>query len=65
MPPLNAFPGMGDNAAKAIVEAREAGEFKTIEEFRIRTGATKTIIDMLVEEGCLNLPEKDQVSLFD
>jgi len=65
LPPLNALPGMGDNAAKAIVEAREAGEFKTVEDFRIRTGATKTIIDMLIAEGCLDLPEKDQVSLFD
>jgi len=65
LPPLNAFSGMGDNAAKAIVEARENGEFRTIEDFRIRTGATKTIIEMLVKEGCLNLPDSDQVSLFD
>lgn len=65
LPPLNAFAGMGDNAAKAIVEARKNGEFRTVEEFRIRTGATKTIIDMLISEGCLNVPEKDQVSLFD
>ncbi|MBR5809515.1 MAG: PolC-type DNA polymerase III, partial [Clostridia bacterium] len=65
LPPLNAFPGMGDNAAKAIVEARKDGEFRTIEEFRTRTGVTKTIIEMLVEEGCLDIPETDQVSLFD
>ncbi len=65
LPPLNALPGMGDNAARAIVEARQNGEFKTVEEFRVRTGATKTIIEMLVEEGCLDIPEKDQVSLFD
>ena len=65
LPPLNAFAGMGDNAAKAIVEARTDGEFKTIEDFRIRTGATKTIIEMLVAEGCLNLPETDQITLFD
>ena len=65
LPPLNALPGMGDNAAKAIVEARADGAFRTLEDFRIRTGATKTIIEMLVEEGCLDLPESDQVSLFD
>ena len=65
LPPLNAFPGMGDNAARAIVEARKDGEFKTIEEFRTRTGVTKTIIEMLVQEGCLDIPETDQVSLFD
>ncbi len=65
LPPLNAFPGMGDNAARAIVEARKQGEFKTVEDFRIRTGVTKTVIDMLITEGCLTVPEKDQVSLFD
>ena len=65
LPPLNAFAGMGDNAAKAIVEARNNGEFKTIEDFRIRTGATKTVIEMLVAEGCLDLPESDQITLFD
>ena len=65
LPPLNALPGMGDNAARAIVEARADGEFKTIEDFKIRTGATKTIIEMLVQEGCLDIPETDQVSLFD
>lgn len=65
LPPLNALPGMGDNAAKAIALAREDGEFRTIEDFRIRTGATKTIIEMLVEEGCLDIPETDQMSLFD
>ncbi len=65
LPPLNALPGMGDNAARAIVEARADGEFRTIEEFRLRTGVTKTIIEMLVEEGCLDIPETDQVSLFD
>jgi DNA polymerase-3 subunit alpha (Gram-positive type) len=65
LPPLNAFAGMGDNAAKAIVSARADGEFKTIEDFRIRTGATKTIIEMLTTSGCLNLPETDQITLFD
>ena len=65
LPPLNALPGMGDNAAKAIVDARKDGEFRTIEEFKVRTGATKTIIEMLVTEGCLDIPETDQVSLFD
>lgn len=64
-PPLNALPGMGDNAAKAIVEARKDGEFRTVEDFRIRTGATKTIIDMLKDEGCLDMPDTDQVSIFD
>ena len=65
LPPLNAFAGMGDNAARAIVEARADGEFKTVEDFRLRTGATKTVIEMLTASGCLNLPETDQITLFD
>ena len=65
LPPLNAFAGMGDNAARAIVGARADGEFKTVEDFRIRTGATKTVIEMLTASGCLNLPETDQMTLFD
>ena len=65
LPPLNAFSGMGDNAARSIVEARKDGEFKTIEDFKSRTAVTKTVIDMLVKDGCLNLPESNQVSLFD
>ena len=65
LPPLNALPGMGDNAAKSIVEARADGEFKTVDDFRKRTSVTKTIVDMLIDEGCLDIPEKDQVSLFD
>lgn len=65
LPPLNAFSGMGDNAAKSIVEARKDGEFKTIEDFRARTTVTKTIIDMLVKDGCLKLPESDQISFYD
>lgn len=66
LPPLNALPGMGENAAKSITDARESGEFKTIEDLRIRTGITKSNIELLQANHCLNnLPESDQVSLFE
>ena len=66
LPPLSALPGLGDNAARAITEAREDGPFKTIEELRQRTGATRATIDILQENHCLDgMPESDQVSLFD
>ena len=66
LPPLNALPGMGENAAKSITEAREQGEFKTIEDLRLRTGITKSNIELLQQNHCLdNLPESDQVSLFE
>ena len=66
LPPLNALPGMGENAAKSISEAREKGPFKTIEDLRLRTGITKTNLELLQENHCLDgLAEQDQVSLFD
>ena len=66
LPPLNSLPGMGDNAAKAITEAREKGPFKTVADLRARTGVGRSICDLLEEYGCFDeLPEADQVSLFD
>ncbi len=65
-PPLNALPGMGENAAKSIAEEREKAPFKTREDLRIRTGITKTNLELLEINHCLDdLPEKDQVTLFD
>lgn len=66
LPPLNALPGLGENAAVAIMEEREKGEFKNIEELRLRTGATKTVVEILQENGCFDgMSESNQVSLFE
>lgn len=66
LPPLNALPGLGANAAKSITDARANGKFRTIEDLRQRTGATKSIIELLQQNHCLDdLAEADQVSLFD
>ena len=66
LPPLNALQGLGENAAKSIMEEREISPFKTREELRIRTGVTKTVMEILEANHCLDgMPETDQVSLFD
>lgn len=65
IPPLSALPGLAENAAKSIVEARADGEFRTLEDLRNRTGLTKTNIEMLVSEGYIDLPETDQITMFD
>lgn len=66
LPPLSALPGMGENAAKGITAARNGERFKTIEDFRQRTGATRSVIEILQENHCLDdIPETDQVSLLD
>lgn len=65
IPPLSAIPGIGINAAHHIVMARNEGEFLSIEDFQIRSKATKAVIELLDEHGCLKeLPETNQLSLF-
>ncbi len=65
LPPLNSLQGVGENAAKSIVEARKNGEFLSIEDLKIRAKLTKTSIETLSQHGCLNkLSERNQISLF-
>lgn len=63
--PLSAIQGVGENAAKNIVEARKEGEFISKEDLNKRGKATKTVIENLENHGCLRgLPESNQLSLF-
>lgn len=65
LPPLRSLPGMGENAAKGIVEARENGVFLSIEDLVQRAKVNKTSIEGLRSVGCLEgLPESNQLSLF-
>ncbi|MDU1687495.1 MAG: PolC-type DNA polymerase III, partial [Clostridium perfringens] len=64
-PPLNALQGVGDNAAKSIVECRVNGEFISKEDLRIRSKVSKTVIETLDNHGCLEgMQESNQLSLF-
>lgn len=66
MPSLNSIDGLGEKAADAIVEASKDGSFLSREDFRIRTKTPKTVIDLMAELNLLgNLPESNQLSLFD
>ena len=66
MPSLNAIDGLGENAATAIAEAAKNGEFLSKDDFRIRTKATSTQIELLDRLGILGeLPDSNQLSLFD
>jgi len=65
IPPFTAIPGIGDQAASAIVGAREDGPFTSVEDFRKRTGLGKKVCKALEEEGVLlDLPEGSQLLLF-
>lgn len=64
-PPLNALQGLGVSAAHSIAEARNQGEFLSVDDLRIRAKVSKTVIEILQQNGCLDgLPESNQISLF-
>ncbi len=63
IPPLNAFAGVGTNAAEAIAKAREDGDFMSKEDLKARAGITKTVVEVLAENGVLDdLPDSSQIS---
>ncbi|MEB8643141.1 PolC-type DNA polymerase III, partial [Bacillus cereus] len=65
IPPFNAVPGLGTNAALSIVEARKNGDFLSKEDLQQRSKVSKTIIEYLDSQGCLgDLPDQNQLSLF-
>lgn len=65
IPPFGALEGVGSNAAKNIVDARQGGEFLSKEDLQQRSKATKTVIEHLDQSGALEgLPDSNQLSLF-
>ncbi len=66
MPSLSSIDGLGEKAADAIVEAAKDGPFLSKDDFRQRTKASKTVVDLMSDLGLLGkLPESNQISLFD
>ena len=65
IPPFDSIPGLGTNAAINIVQAREEGEFLSKEDLQKRGKVSKTILEYLDKQGCLDsLPDQNQLSLF-
>ena len=66
IPPFVAVPGLGENVARRIVEARDEGPFLSKEELNKKAGVSQKVIDYLDELGSLSgLPDKAQLSIFD
>ena len=66
MPSLNSIEGLGEKAADAIVEAAKDGPFLSKDDFRNRTKVSKTVIELMDSLNLLgNMPESNQISLFD
>ncbi len=65
LPPLKGLDGVGENAARNIVEEREKSKFISVEDLISRGKVTRTVIEALTNHGCLDdLPESNQISLF-
>ena len=63
--PFSALPGLGETAAAKIVEAREAGEVMSQEDLRVKAGLSKTVMELLRQNGVLDgLSETNQITLF-
>ena len=56
----------GRKSCEAVAEASKDGTYLSLDDFRQRTKASKTVIDTMVELGILaDLPASNQLSLFD
>ena len=64
-PPFAAIDGLGDTAAKNIVEERNKKEFISIEDLQKRAKISGTLIDKMRMMGILDgMDESSQLSLF-
>lgn len=65
LPPLKSLEGMGEKAAKKLVEERSKASFISIEDLASRTKVSKTVLEAMKEHECFSgLPESNQISLF-
>ncbi len=65
LPPLNALPGVGTNAAIALAEARGEEKFDSIDDLQQRSKVNKTVIEVMRKSGILDgLPESSQMDFF-
>lgn len=63
--PFLALPSVGLSAAQGIVQAREQGEFVSVQDFGHRTKLNKTALEILRKYNCFDgLPEESQINLF-
>ena len=63
--PFNSLSGLGDTAAEKIIKTRDEGEIYSVEDLRVRTGISKSVIEILRKNHVLDgLSETNQFSLF-
>ncbi len=66
IPPFTAMPGIGEQAAKSIVEERKNGKFLSVEELAMRCPkVSKAVVELLEQIGALQgMPKSTQISFF-
>ncbi len=65
LPPLISMQGLGSAAAHNIAKAREDGPFLSVDDLVQRSGANKSVIEIMTKSGVLaDLPEISQTTLF-
>lgn len=63
--PFSALPGVGENAALNIEEARNEEPFFSVEDLQTRAKLTKSVIEVLRRDHVLDhLDETDQLTIF-
>ena len=63
--PFISIQGLGEIAAKKIIEVRANGELKSVEDLQKKAKLTKNVIQVLKDNGVFKeLPEKNQLTLF-
>ena len=63
--PFCSIKGVGGAAAESLYEKARSGDFISVEEFRLQSGVSSSVIDTLVENGAFgDMPLENQMTLF-
>ena len=63
--PFSSLNGVGENAAQKIVDTRNSEKIMSVEDLRLRSGISKSVIEVLSANGVLKgLSETNQITFF-
>lgn len=65
IPPFSIMEGLGGSAARKITDAREQKEFENLDDFKARSGVSKTLQEKMLELGILGKLKTFEDTAFD